>query len=231
MRSKAGDRGELTRARILEAARSLAPEHGYKGTTLAMIQKKAGVHPGSLYWFFADKDELFAHLIEYSLAEAQRTAPELPAGLATDNPVKAALLGIVENPARYGLWRFNVQFMVAPELPDSKTAHIIRRLRVETQNAMTSAWLARLPEAVVTAEPHLARRLAEHALVTVEGCILARVAGRPVDEDAVTTATTSTLDALVAAACARVGVPTPDFIARRSWARDPTDERNTDGLA
>lgn len=130
----AGNRGGDTRQRILEAARTVAREHGYGGTTMAMIQKAAGVHPGSLYWHFKDKDSLFTGMIQ----DAYESATSSYAGIATTggnpNPVLAALSGgIVDNPARFGLWRFNVQLMLDTSMAESATAGAIRELRVRTK--------------------------------------------------------------------------------------------------
>ncbi len=206
------ERGESTRRRILDAARRLAAERGYQGTTLAMIQREAGVHPGSLYWFFADKDALFAALVESSYRDAQDASVVVG---DSPNPVRSVLQGIVDNPARFGLWRFNVQLMLDAELRDSKTAQVIRALRVDSQNAMVASWLSVLPEEVVARRPELPSQLADHALACVEGCILARVAGRPVDEGAVTTHVSRVLDTLVQDACRAAGVPTPEAIRDR----------------
>ena len=214
--ARTSERGDETRRRIVDAARTLAAERGYRGTTLAMIQKAAGVHPGSLYWFFDDKDALFAALVESAYAETRTDA--VGAGAAASNPVKAALDAIVGNPRRHGLWRFNVQLMLDADLADSRTGAVIRRMREDTQQAMTRNWLEHLPAEVISGHPDLPRRLAEYSLVTVEGCLLARVAGRLVDEDAVTAAAASELDRLVMDACLEAGVAVPGFILQRHRA-------------
>lgn len=205
-----------TKALILEAARTIARERGYNRTTLAMIQKQAGVHPGSLYWFFEDKDSLFAALVDHAYAESMSAAAEGPPSPPEGNPVRAALRRIVDNPARYGLWRFNVQLMLDPDMHDSKTAEAIRRLRSLTQESMVAEWLAELDPAVARAHPDLAERLAEYSLATVEGCILARVAGRPLDEDYVTSLAESVLDAQVVDAYRAVGLDPPSRLRERA---------------
>lgn len=218
------ERGEATRLRILEAARPIARARGYHGTSLAMIQKAAHVHPGSLYWHFEDKDALFAALIQYGYEQTLTEAAHADVGHAV-NPVLGVLRSLADNPARYGLWRFNVEFMLDPDMRDSKTAQVIRQMRVDSQNAMTRAWLDRLPPEVVAAHPELPRRMAEEALVCVEGCILARVADRTVDEEAITQATTASLDALVERACLEAGVPVPEFIeSHRNGAAAEAEE-------
>lgn len=220
--ARSSERGDETRGRILDAARLIAAERGYRGTTLAKIQQAAGVHPGSLYWFFDDKDALFAALVESAYAETRTDA----VGAAASNPVKAALDAIVDNPARHGLWRFNVQLMLDADLADSRTGAVIRRMREDTQQAMVRNWLETLPQEVIAGHPDLPRRLAEYSLVTVEGCLLARVAGRLVDEDAVTSAAASELDRLVMDACLEAGVEMPGFIRERHGADPLLAEQN-----
>nr|WP_026928003.1 TetR/AcrR family transcriptional regulator [Granulicoccus phenolivorans] len=209
----AGNRGD-TRQRILEAARTVAREHGYGGTTMAMIQKAAGVHPGSLYWHFKDKDSLFTGMIQ----DAYESATSSYAGIATTgnpNPVLAALSGIVDNPARFGLWRFNVQLMLDTSMAESATAGAIRELRVRTKAQVVQEYFDGLDPAVVERYPQLPAQLAEYALTVIEGCALARVAGQPADEERVTAAGSSVIDACVAEACETVGVPVPAAIRRR----------------
>jgi AcrR family transcriptional regulator len=208
------DHPEGTRERILEAAGAIARERGYKGTTLARIQKAAHVHPGSFYWHFADKDSLFAGLVTSAYQGTLGTDGEAST-VASPNPVLAVLRQITDNPERFGLWRFNVQLMLDSDMADSKTAEVIRGLRADSQRAMTRSWLEPLPREVAEASPGLARRLAETALVAVEGCILARVAGRPVDEELVTMSATMIMDHLVEKACRDAGVATPDFVRDR----------------
>lgn len=203
-----------TRERILAAAREIALERGYRGTTLALIQKKAGVHPGSLYWYFADKDSLFAGLVE-SAHQGTLASGTDPAAADAPNPILTVLRRIVDNPRRHGLWRFNVQLMLDPAMAESKTARVIRQMRRDSQRAIIGGLLERLPPEAVAASPGLERRLAEFALATVEGCILARVAGRPVDEEAVTCTAQAVIDGMVDRACRDAGVPTPDFVRDR----------------
>ena len=190
-------------------------ERGYKGTTLAMIQKRAGVHPGSFYWHFEDKDALFAALVRYAYEDSATMVNRLGAGDAS-NPVKAVLDAIVQNPARFGLWRFNVQLMLDPDMRESRTADEIRTLREITQQALTGAWLEHMPERVLAEVPQLPGRMADYALATVEGCILSRIAGTVRDEEFITALATFTMDRMVQEACEEVGESVPAFFRQRS---------------
>lgn len=58
--------GELSRARIIDAAAEIAAERGYEGTSVAAVSAKCGLPASSLYWHFTDKDDLIAAVIERS---------------------------------------------------------------------------------------------------------------------------------------------------------------------
>ena len=59
-----GDKRERTRAKLLEAARSLLRERGYDGTTLEGIAERAGMTAGAIYGNFENRDELFIALAQ-----------------------------------------------------------------------------------------------------------------------------------------------------------------------
>jgi AcrR family transcriptional regulator len=57
-----GDKRERTRAKLLEAARSLIREKGYDQTTLEDIAERAGMTTGAIYGNFKNRDDLFIAL-------------------------------------------------------------------------------------------------------------------------------------------------------------------------
>lgn len=71
--------GEQSRERILDAATEVATERGYEGTTISLVSKKSGLPPTSIYWHFADKDDLIAAVIERSFGR-WLAALDLPGG-------------------------------------------------------------------------------------------------------------------------------------------------------
>ncbi len=58
--------GDASRERILEAAREIASERGYDGTSIALVSERSGLPASSIYWHFDDKDQLLAAVIERS---------------------------------------------------------------------------------------------------------------------------------------------------------------------
>jgi len=57
-----GDKRDRTRAKLLEAARSLIREKGFEHTTLEAIAERAGMTTGAIYGNFKNRDELFLSL-------------------------------------------------------------------------------------------------------------------------------------------------------------------------
>ncbi len=56
---KTKEDAEITRQRIIDAARELFVEHGVSNTSLDTIAKHANVTRGAVYWHFENKTELF----------------------------------------------------------------------------------------------------------------------------------------------------------------------------
>jgi AcrR family transcriptional regulator len=74
--------GEQSREKILDAATAVATERGYEGTTISLVSTKSGLPPTSIYWHFADKDDLIAAVIDRSFQRwlAALDLPEIAAG-------------------------------------------------------------------------------------------------------------------------------------------------------
>lgn len=58
--------GAESRQRILDAARALFRERGYAGTTVRAVATEAGVDPAMVFYFFTNKQGLFAAAVEMS---------------------------------------------------------------------------------------------------------------------------------------------------------------------
>jgi AcrR family transcriptional regulator len=72
---------EATRQRVLDAARDLFDSHGYQGTTIREIAKRAQVSVGSVFTTFASKGEILSEVMQTRLdplyAEIDRVMPHL----------------------------------------------------------------------------------------------------------------------------------------------------------
>lgn len=58
--------GEASTARILDAAAQIAGERGFQGTSISAVSARSGLPASSIYWHFANKDELIAAVIDRS---------------------------------------------------------------------------------------------------------------------------------------------------------------------
>src|SRR5580704_17285120 len=58
------ERGQATRAHLVDVATQLFASHGYDGTSIEAVLAEAGVSRGSLYHHFAGKDALFWAVLE-----------------------------------------------------------------------------------------------------------------------------------------------------------------------
>jgi AcrR family transcriptional regulator len=87
-RQPKGDKRDRTRARLLEAARSLIREKGYEHATLDAIAERAGMTTGAIYGNFKNRDELLLALGQTYWApikpnvRSRATFPEIMRALA-----------------------------------------------------------------------------------------------------------------------------------------------------
>lgn len=144
------ERTETTRARLLEAARSLFVEKGYADTGTPEIVAAAGLTRGALYHHFPDKQALYAAVVE---AEAAAVAAEIEQAAPASLEVVSALLAggeayleamqqqgrarllLVEGPAVLGRARMD----------EIDAAHGNRTLREGLATAMKAGALKPLP--------------------------------------------------------------------------------------
>jgi AcrR family transcriptional regulator len=83
--------GELSRARILDAATEIAAERGYEGTSIGAVSAKCGLPASSIYWHFKDKDDLIAAVIERSFTNWLQVWRLLDDVVARDRLMEVAL--------------------------------------------------------------------------------------------------------------------------------------------
>jgi AcrR family transcriptional regulator len=92
---RGGTRGEATRARILEAAAATLREYGYSGSQLSKVAEAAELRPGSLYYYFASRDDLLATLLSEAWDRAgqivRHAVESLPASASHRDRVSAAM--------------------------------------------------------------------------------------------------------------------------------------------
>ena len=82
-----------TRARLLDAARSVFSAHGYELASVVQIANEAGISKGALYVHFESKEALFRELL---LDHVQRRSAATAATLGPDVPLREGVIRIVE---------------------------------------------------------------------------------------------------------------------------------------
>ena len=82
------ERGQVTRAHLIDVATRLFAAHGYDGTSIEAVLAESGVSRGSLYHHFPGKDALFLAVLEevgvrsaQPVLDAMRDAPDPVAAL------------------------------------------------------------------------------------------------------------------------------------------------------
>jgi AcrR family transcriptional regulator len=113
---------ELSRERILEVAREQFVQHGYRDVSMRGIAKELGYSPGSLYYHFREKADLFSAMtaedfsqLDGLLEEAVNTSP---------NPGRDRLELIFLSFIRFGLENkrsFELMFLIQEPGLDSYT--------------------------------------------------------------------------------------------------------------
>jgi AcrR family transcriptional regulator len=109
---------ELSRDRILDAARELFVSEGYRGVSMRKIAAKLGYSHGSIYYYFQDKAELFHALVveDFNDLIARQTNLLYMLEMRDVSALKQLMLAFVqyglENPHHY-----EIMFMIRdPEL-------------------------------------------------------------------------------------------------------------------
>ncbi|MGW0879857.1 TetR/AcrR family transcriptional regulator [Streptomyces sp. NPDC002671] len=102
------DRSRATRQRLLEAAVACLAEHGWAGSTVAVVAERAGVSRGAAQHHFPTREDLFTAAVEY-VAEERSTALRglFTEGAADRRAVVAALVDLYTGPlfrAALHLW-------------------------------------------------------------------------------------------------------------------------------
>ncbi len=101
---------------ILEATLELIAERGFHDTPTSQIAKKANAGVGSIYRYFADKDELIRTLFEYVIDKENR---EVMKGYNPDAPIRERYIHICTSIIQFALQhpkeaKFIEQFRYSP---------------------------------------------------------------------------------------------------------------------
>ncbi len=110
-----------SRAAILDAAEQLFGERGYAATTIKQIGAAAGVNSALLYYYFADKEQLYRAVLERLLSTLMTRGGEVFAAARTPAD---AIRGLVGVQGELLVSRPNVPRLIARELVDHNAEHV-----------------------------------------------------------------------------------------------------------
>lgn len=95
--------GELTRARVLQAAGTVLAARGYAGTTLKEVAEIAGTKAGSLYYYFSSREELIRELMQRGISETVEHVEVAVSALPDSATSRDRLLAAVQAYVRHVL--------------------------------------------------------------------------------------------------------------------------------
>ena len=182
-----------TRARILDAAKSVFAEHGYASGTTNRIAEAASMSVGSLYQYFPNKDAILVELVKAHIAEGMTA---LASALSSAGPVtqpsqiepaiRAVVSAMVDvHAADRALHR--VLFEESPRAPS-----LLADLRQLEEVAVEAVATVLADAGVAGDDPRLRARV---TVVAIESLVHRLVASdAPVDSQAVTNETTKLID-------------------------------------
>jgi TetR/AcrR family transcriptional regulator, transcriptional repressor for nem operon len=168
-----GEAGLPTRQRLLAVAMRLFWEKGYNSTSVADILRESGTNSGSLYHFFATKQDLLVGVLE-QYRDGIEPMLLIPVWQGVEDPmerVPALLAGyrrlLVETDFRLGCPIGNVALEIAEPDP------VVRERLIQNFEAWTDAVERCLEEAGERIPHDVDRRaLATFALATMEGGVM-----------------------------------------------------------
>jgi AcrR family transcriptional regulator len=173
---RAADLRGTARERLLDAALAELRDHGYAGTSLHGIARRAGLTKGAVYWNFSDKRELFDALVEERIDAPARELMRVTEQAAGDEATAATAshgVAALAREQRDLLVLLNEQWALALRDRSARTAYGKRQdmLRaalartLEARHESTGVPLAYPAERLATAVLALATGLAMEAAV------------------------------------------------------------------
>lgn len=119
------DRSRATRRRLLEAAVRCLAEHGWTGTTVAVVAESAGVSRGAAQHHFPTREDLVTaavrHMTEVRMDDIRRHVAELPQGTERTEAVVEVLVRIYTGT----VFRAALQLWVAASADEALRAQIV----------------------------------------------------------------------------------------------------------
>ena len=115
-----------TRAHILDAAERLFAAQGFPRTTIKQIGRAAGVNSALLYYYFADKEQLYRAVLERLMGSLiEHTSDRLAAPGAPAHRLRGFLEAQAEELSRHP----NLPRLLLRELADHEAVHAVAQVQ------------------------------------------------------------------------------------------------------
>ncbi len=139
---------EGKRDELIAAARHLFVQDGYDATSMAALARAAGVSPNTLYWYFANKDDLLIAVLDTVLVEALADHQSIAA-----QPLRQQLLWTVEQLQQMR----HLVTTVHARIGESAALHTWHEnFHAATEGLLRAALQQRLPAPAIDAEVKIA---------------------------------------------------------------------------
>ena len=177
--------GQESRQRILDATFEIAHEQGYQGTSIAKVSARSGLPASSVYWHFADKDALFAEVIQHSFDQWLAAMPDWtpPAdgesrADALGQRIRMAVDSIATSPE---FWRLGLMLSLERQPVEPQARARFQDIRRRVQANMARWWAAVLPEGHEERSPGLPELLARFTMAASDGIFISAQVDGSVD--------------------------------------------------
>jgi AcrR family transcriptional regulator len=128
------------RERILDAALAEFHDHGYEGTSLQAVAKRAGLTKGAVYWSFRDKQNLFLALVhervDVPARELMRLTADAPSDVETAPLVSQGMAEIIRKQPSLPLLIFE-HWSIAVRDPELRPGYVDRQSELRRAMART----------------------------------------------------------------------------------------------
>jgi AcrR family transcriptional regulator len=165
--------GVESRMRILQATFELAREFGYQGTSISKVVERSGLPASSVYWHFADKDALFAAMIQHSFDRWSASMPKwsLPAeGGGRRDAVAARVRSAIESIATGPeFWQLGLLLSLARQPAERQARRQFQEIRARVVRDMITFWNHVLPPDLARRTPDRPALLAQITMAAVDG--------------------------------------------------------------
>ena len=166
--------GLASRQRILDATFEIAHELGYAGTSIGKVSKRSGLPASSVYWHFANKDELFAEVIQHSFDEWRATMPrwQPPSDgesrrAAVGEQVRHMIASISDSPE---FWRLGMMLALERQAVEPSARRRFIEIRSQVIDNLADFFATVLNE---DHRPGLPRLMARFTMATADGIFIA----------------------------------------------------------